>query len=85
MSRFTNTYIQLAFLVTDVAVSEPEVRKTYTQIFKGMNEKMHGLAKSFSNCDESRIYTITAMLIGAVAISRALDKRQIRQALLSGC
>ncbi|WP_455222116.1 TetR/AcrR family transcriptional regulator [Kaarinaea lacus] len=75
----------LAFLVTDVAVSEPEVRKTYTKIFKGMNEKIHSMAKSFSDCDESRIYAVTAMLIGAVAIGRALDKRQLRQTMLSGC
>ena len=75
----------LAFLVTDVAVSEPEVRKTYTKIFKGMSEKMHSIAKSYSNCDESRVYAITAMLIGAVAIGRALDKREIRQTMLSAC
>jgi AcrR family transcriptional regulator len=75
----------LAFLVADVAVGAPEVRKTYTEIFKGMNETIHGMAKAFSNCDESRIYAITAMLIGAVAIGRALDKRQIRKNMLSGC
>jgi AcrR family transcriptional regulator len=75
----------LAFLVTDVAVGEPEVRKTYTAIFKGMNEKIHSMAKPYSDCDESQIYAVTAMLIGAVAVGRALDKRQLRQTMLTGC
>lgn len=66
-------------------MSEPVVRSTYTKIFKGMNEKIHGMVKSFSDCDESQIYAITAMLIGAVAIGRALDKRQLRQTMLAGC
>ena len=75
----------LAFLVTDVAVSEPEVRHTYTKIFKGMNKMIHSMAKPFSDCEEQQIYAITAMLIGAVAIGRALDNRQIRQQMLAGC
>lgn len=75
----------LAFLVTDVAVSEPEVRHTYTKIFKGMNKMIHSMAKPFSDCEEQQIYAITAMLIGAVAVGRALDNRQIRQQMLAGC
>jgi TetR/AcrR family transcriptional repressor of nem operon len=75
----------MAFLVTDVAVREPEVRHTYTQIFKNMNKLIHGMAKPFSTCDEQRIYAVTAMLIGAVAIGRALDNRGIRAKMLAGC
>jgi len=75
----------LAFLVTDVAVSAPEVRQTYTQIFKNMNKMIHGMAKPFSDCEEEQIYAVTAMLIGAVAIGRALDNKAIRQKMLGGC
>jgi TetR/AcrR family transcriptional repressor of nem operon len=75
----------LAFLVTDVAVSEPEVRQTYTKIFKGMNKIIHGMVRQYSECDEARIYAVTAMMIGAVAIGRALDNRKVRQTVLSSC
>ena len=75
----------MAFLVTDVAVSEPEVRQTYTKIFKGMNKMVYNFTKQFSDCDEEQIYAVTAMLIGAVAIGRVLDNRQVRQKMLSGC
>lgn len=75
----------MAFLVTDVAVSEPEVRQTYTKIYQGMNKMVYKAAKPFSDVDEEQVYAITAMLIGAVAIGRALNNRQVRQKLLSGC
>lgn len=73
----------LAFLVTDVAVSDPEVRRTYTKIFQRMNKTMHRMAKSYADCGEEQILAITAMLIGAVAIGRALDNRKVRQKLLT--
>jgi len=75
----------MAFLVTDVAVSDPEVRQTYTKIYKGMNKMVCKAVKPFSDVDEEQVYAITAMLIGAVAIGRALDNRQVRQKMLSGC
>ncbi len=75
----------MAFLVTDVAVREPEVRQTYTKIFKAMNQAIHDMVKPFADGDEQQIYAITAMMIGAVAIGRALDNKQVRQKMLSGC
>jgi len=75
----------MAFLVTDVAVSEPEVRETYTRIYQGMNKMMQHYLSSFSDCKEEQIYATTAMLIGAVAIGRALNNRPLRQKLLSAC
>lgn len=75
----------LAFLVTDVAVSEPEVRQTYTRIFKGMTKMIQGMSKPFTDCNEEQTYAVTAMLIGAVAIGRALDNKAMRKKMLSGC
>jgi TetR/AcrR family transcriptional repressor of nem operon len=75
----------LAFLVTDVAVSAPEVRQTYTHIFKGMNKRIHAMAKPFTDCEEEQIYAVTAMLIGAVAIGRALDNKALTKKMLNGC
>lgn len=75
----------LAFLVTDVAVSDPEVRQTYTKIFKDMNKMIHAMTQSFSGCEQEQIYAVTSMLIGAVAIGRTLDNAQLRNKMLRAC
>ena len=72
----------LAFLVTDVAVSEPEVRHTYTEIFKRMNKLMRKMARPYSECSEQDIYAILAMMIGSVAIGRCLDSDSVRTKML---
>lgn len=75
----------LAFLVTDVAVSAPEVRHTYTKIFKEMNKMIHAMTQSFSDCEPEQTYAVTAMMIGAVAIGRTLDNAQARNKMLRAC
>jgi TetR/AcrR family transcriptional repressor of nem operon len=75
----------MAFLVTDVAVSDPEVRETYTRIYQGMIKMFKNYIKPFSKSEEEEIYAVTAMLIGAVAIGRALNNGKLRQKLLSAC
>jgi AcrR family transcriptional regulator len=75
----------LAFLATDVAVREPQVRKAYTDSFKGMNRIIAEHAKSFSSCSDRRILAITAMMIGGVAIARALDDSLLTEDLLKSC
>jgi AcrR family transcriptional regulator len=73
----------LAFLVTDVAVNEPEVRHTYTQVFEGMNKLVKHAVQKFSDCSEEEVYAVTAMMIGAVAIGRSLDSKATLAKLLS--
>jgi TetR/AcrR family transcriptional repressor of nem operon len=75
----------LAFLVTDVAVSEPEVRHTYTRVFQGMNRHIASSAHSFANSREQDIYAATALLIGGVAIGRCLDNKKTLKKLLASC
>jgi TetR/AcrR family transcriptional repressor of nem operon len=75
----------LAFLATDVANRDPQVRKTYTQVYKGMNKILASHLNNHSGCHEKTIWAVTAMMIGGVAVSRALDdKRSVRQ-LLKSC
>lgn len=59
----------LAFLATDVANREPQVRKAYTQVYKNLNK----LIGQHCDQDSELIMAITAMMIGSVAIGRALD------------
>ncbi|WP_172597602.1 TetR/AcrR family transcriptional regulator [Sulfuriflexus mobilis] len=75
----------LAFLTTDVAVREPAVRTTYTKVFKGMNKRILNYVKSYSACDENRMLAITAMMIGGVAVARALNDKAMTEQLLESC
>jgi TetR/AcrR family transcriptional repressor of nem operon len=75
----------LAFLVTDVVNRDPLVRKTYTRIYKGMNKMLAKNAKVFSDCTQDTILAITALMIGGVAVGRALDDKKTTQELLSSC
>lgn len=75
----------LAFLVTDVAVREAPVRKTYTKIFAGMNKSVCDRMHTVRESDAQRVFAITTMLIGAVAICRALDDRKLRKNVLTAC
>ncbi|WP_296448214.1 TetR/AcrR family transcriptional regulator [Rhodoferax sp. UBA5149] len=72
----------LAFLATDVVRREPEVRAAYTASFAAMNTHIRELAQTYSNCSEATVLSVTAMLIGTVAIARTLDNERLRISLL---
>jgi len=75
----------LAFLVTDVAVSEPEVRHTYTQVFQNMNKRITRSISQFSDSNEEDVFAAMAMMIGGVAIGRSLDSKTTLDKLLVSC
>lgn len=75
----------LAFLVTDVAIREKGVRNTYTNVFKGLNKRLARLINSYSNCDENKVLAATAMMIGGVAVGRALNDEKMTRKLLNSC
>lgn len=80
-----NTNCPLASLATDVAVREPEVRKAYTSTFKGMNSVIKKYTEAFSNCSSETILATTSMVIGGLAIARALDDFALSERLLESC
>jgi len=78
----------LAFLVTDIANSEAEVRTTYTRMYKMLNKTIQ--AQVDKNPDrvkpsEQEILATTAMMIGSVAIGRALNDDATTKKLLDSC
>lgn len=76
----------MAFLVTDVAVNEPRVRRTYTAIFRRMNSTLQRVARRFRRKNtEADVYAALATMIGAVAIGRCLDQRPVRDRMLIAC
>ncbi len=75
----------LAFLVTDVAVNEPEARQAYTDVYLKMNQLIRTYTKNFSHCDRETVMAVTAMMIGGVAVARTLSDRKAEKALLESC
>ncbi|AFU99837.1 TetR/AcrR family transcriptional regulator [Simiduia agarivorans] len=70
----------LAFLTTDVSQRDPEVRAAYTHVFRGFIEQ-------FSKTPEKRQAAIKAsvLMIGGMAIARALDDEDLVKELFEVC
>jgi len=78
----------LAFLVTDIANNEDEVKTTYTRMYKMLNNTIRAqLTKNTEgeSPTEQEIFAITAMMIGGVAIGRALNDDETTRDLLASC
>ena len=75
----------LAFLTTDVAIREHRVRGAYTRVFRRLVAFLrHGLSGPATDRRE-RAMAVAALMIGGVAVSRALDDEATAQALLAAC
>jgi len=85
MSGTSNTRCPLAFLTTDIALRDPLIRSTYSDVYTNMNKRILNYTKSYSNCDESKMLAITSMIIGGAAIGRAVDDKEQRQQILESC
>jgi TetR/AcrR family transcriptional repressor of nem operon len=73
----------LAFLATDVSQRDPQVRNTYTRVYQGMVTRIGKLLPGQS--DRQQRLAATAMMIGGVAIARALDDPATKDELLVAC
>jgi TetR/AcrR family transcriptional repressor of nem operon len=60
-------------------------KETYTSVYEGMNKAIMTYTKTFSSCNKNEILSVTAMIIGAVAISRTLKNQKIVSTLLTSC
>lgn len=76
----TDTGCPLAFLTSDISQREPEVRAAYTQVFRSFIDQ-------FSNSPGQRERAIrtSVLLIGGMAIARALDDESLVQELFAAC
>jgi AcrR family transcriptional regulator len=72
----------LAFLVTDVASQEEEIREGYTQVFRNMVGRVNSLQMTH---DWESTVAITALMIGGVAIARALNDERLSERVLDAC
>ncbi len=78
----------LAFLVTDIANNEFEVKETYTRMFKILNKTIKKQLESHPGLvepSEQDVFATTAIMIGGVAIGRALNDQATTKKLLDSC
>lgn len=75
----------LAFLATDIVTQNAETKETYENVYQGMNNILLNYTKTFSHCKKEDVLSVTAMIIGAVAISRTLNDTATMTTLLSSC
>jgi len=81
----------LAFLVTDIANSMTEVQDTYAKIFENLNNALFATisktpktSKSSKNktVKKSDVYAATTLMIGSIAIGRAMNNKEQTTELL---
>ncbi|KJY86484.1 TetR/AcrR family transcriptional regulator [Pseudoalteromonas piscicida] len=98
LSLLLNTYLSLehvkgdsalscplAFLATDINMQDKATKAAYADVYYGMNTAIMNYASSYCDCDEQDIFSVTAMMIGAVAIARTLQSQDSIESLLAAC
>lgn len=75
----------LAFLATDVVTRDMDAKLAYSKAYAGFNKIIMTYANCYTTCDEDEILSLTAMIIGAVAISRTMKSQKDIKKILSSC
>jgi AcrR family transcriptional regulator len=73
----------LAFLAIDINTQDNVIKTSYADVYYDMNTAIMAYAKS--DCDEQDILSVTAMMIGAVAIAKTLQNQDLIESLLAAC
>ncbi len=73
----------LAFLANDVSQRDPQVRNTYTRIYKGLVKRLPTLSRH--DPERNACLAVSALMIGGVAVARALDDPAMVGELLAAC
>lgn len=76
----------LAFLATDITQRDDQVRDAYTSVFKGFLKHLTAhLQRRNGDIDRARIMQVAVMMIGGLAVSRALNDDELAMNLLTSC
>jgi TetR/AcrR family transcriptional repressor of nem operon len=75
----------LGFLVTDVVNRDPQGRNAYTHVYQRFAARIAAQVPGGTREKEERAYGITALLIGGVALGRAIGDNKTVDALLMSC
>lgn len=72
----------LAFLTTDIGNRETHARKAYTRVYGAL---VDSLATQAAKEQHDAVLAATALMIGGVAVGRALDHPEMTDKLLASC
>jgi len=75
----------LTFLVTDIITRDSEAKLAYARTYDDMNKVIMKYANRYTNCDKDEILSVTAMVIGAVAIAKTMNNKKAIKKLLTSC
>lgn len=75
----------LAFLATDVANREQDVRSAYTRVFRRLAALIERELPQHGAPRRERALALAALMVGGVAVGRALDDPRLTDALLAAC
>ena len=73
----------LAFLATDIVTRNETAKNAYAHSYKNMNKII--MTYTGSLCDEEDIFSVTSMIIGAVAVSRTIEDESLIMNILTSC
>lgn len=74
----------LAFLVSDISQRDLQVRETYTQVYKNLLKSLEH-AGTTEKRERLACLAASVLMVGGVAIGRALEDEEITQELLAAC
>jgi TetR/AcrR family transcriptional regulator, transcriptional repressor for nem operon len=75
----------LAFLATDVTNREEEVRAAYTRVFRRLVALTDRKLPAQRPQRRDRAFALVAMMVGGVALARALNEPRLSKSLLRAC
>ncbi|WP_432470233.1 TetR/AcrR family transcriptional regulator [Amphritea sp. HPY] len=75
----------LAFLITDISQRDDQVRDTYTRVFKGFVNNLCQHQEGEAAEVKTQALQTAVMMIGGVAIARAINDDQLAEVLLEAC
>jgi TetR/AcrR family transcriptional repressor of nem operon len=76
----------LAFLTTDISQRDTQVRDAYTRVFNGFIRRLNTITeRKIGQTDNEKSLQHAVMLIGGLAIARAVNDDGVAQEILSAC
>jgi len=74
-----------AFLASDAASRDPEVRSAYAKAIETMTADLASRVAARYSCGEHTVLAIAAMIVGVLAIVQTVDDTALKSKLLAAC
>ncbi len=78
-----NSPCPLAFLATDIALRDGATRQAFAEAYALANRRVWECARTFTDLQESDVLSLTAMVVGTVALARSMDSKALVESMLA--